>query len=199
MSTCIPAVKYIAPVPDTVWNILQSELSSWDFNNDKYYFDSAFIRHKLKLYYTGDPLNTVVPDKITPVIDWCKTLIGDNYVAIRCFLNLIEPGHEFPIHVDTLQLHQLSKRLHISLSNAEDCFYYTYNKVGEQYVSTEHKMELCKLYELDNINPHSVINKGKNSRVNFIVDMIPVDQIGPNLLKINIEQMGLFKKLRKQA
>ena len=58
-------------------------------------------------------------------------------------------------------------------------------------------MELCSLYELDNINPHSVINKGTNSRINFIVDMIPVNQITTDLLKTDTEQATLFNKLRK--
>jgi hypothetical protein len=197
MSTCVPALKYLSQVPDDIWNILQDELNTWDYQNTAHSFDRAFVRHKLKLYYTGDPLNTVVPDNIVNVIDWCKTVIGDNYVAIRCFLNLIEPGHEFPIHVDTLALHQLSRRLHISLNNNEECFYYTYNEVDGQYIAVEHKMELQKLYELDNVNPHSVINKGKNARVNFIVDMIPIDKISSNLLIPNMKQLTLFNKLRK--
>ena len=58
-------------------------------------------------------------------------------------------------------------------------------------------MKLQTLYELDNINPHSVINKGNNNRVNFIVDMIPTNQITTNLLMPNIEQRKLFNKLRK--
>lgn len=197
MSKCVPALKYLSQVPDDIWNILQDELNTWDYQNTAHSFDRAFVRHKLKLYYTGDPLNTVVPDNIVNVINWCKTVIGDNYVAIRCFLNLIEPGHEFPIHVDTLTLHQLSRRLHISLNNNEECFYYTYNEVDKQYIAVEHKMELQKLYELDNVNPHSVINKGKNARVNFIVDMIPIDKISSNLLIPDMKQLKLFNKLRK--
>jgi hypothetical protein len=58
-------------------------------------------------------------------------------------------------------------------------------------------MKLQTLYELDNINPHSVVNKGKNSRINFIVDMIPTNQITANLLMPDIEQRNLFNKLRK--
>lgn len=198
MSVTVPALKYLAPVPDNIWNILQDELNAWNYSNTGYSFDDAFVRHKVKLYFTGDPLISIIPDNISPVISWCNTIIGDEYVAIRCFLNLIEPGHEFPIHVDTLMLHHLSRRLHISLNNAEDCFYYTYNKVGDEYISTEHKMELCNLYELDNINPHSVINKGKHARINFVLDMIPIAEIKPNLLKIDIAQMIIFKKLRRE-
>ncbi len=197
MSICVPAVKSLASVPDNIWDILQNELDGWDYQNTKYSIDRAFVRHKVKLYFTGDPLNSSIPDVVADVIDWCKTIIGDEYKAIRCFLNLIESGHEFPIHVDTLKLHLLSRRLHISLTNAEECFYYTYNKVGEEYVPTEHKMNLRTLYELDNINPHSVINKGKESRINFIVDMIPINQITSNLLAPDIEQLKLFNKLRK--
>ena len=181
MSICVPAIKYLATVPNDIWQILQDDLSSWDHQTVQYSFDQAFIRHKVKLYFTGDPLNPSIPPTISNVIDWCKTVIGSEYTAIRCFLNLIEPGHEFPIHVDTLKLHCLSRRLHIPLNNAEECFYYTYDKIDE----------------LDNINPHSVINKGKNSRVNFIVDMIPTNQITANLLMPDTEQRNLFDKLRK--
>jgi hypothetical protein len=197
MSICVPAIKYLATVPNDIWQILQDDLSSWNHQTVQYSYDRAFIRHKVKLYFTGDPLNPSIPDDISNVIDWCKTIIGSEYTAIRCFLNLIESGHEFPIHVDTLKLHLLSRRLHIPLSNNEDCFYYTYDKINEQYVPHEHKMKLQTLYELDNINPHSVINKGKNSRVNFIVDMISTNQITANLLMPDIEQRNLFNKLRK--
>lgn len=197
MSICVPAIKSLATVPNDIWQILQDDLSSWDHQTVQYSFDLAFIRHKVKLYFTGDPLNPSIPPTISNVTNWCKTVIGSEYTAIRCFLNLIEPGHEFPIHVDTLKLHCLSRRLHIPLNNAEECFYYTYDKIDEQYVPAEHKMKLQTLYELDNINPHSVINKGKNSRVNFIVDMIPTNQITANLLMPDIEQRKLFSKLRK--
>jgi hypothetical protein len=197
MSICVPAVKYLSAVPDDIWNILQEELNSWDYQNTNYSFDRAFVRHKVKLYFTGNPLLSTLPENISKVVNWCKTIIGDEYTAVRCFLNLIEPGTEFPIHVDTLKLHLLSRRLHISLNNTTDCYYYTYKNVDDQYISLEHKMELCALYELDNINPHSVINKGTNSRVNFIVDMIPIDQITSNLLMPDIEQLKLFNKLRK--
>lgn len=197
MSICVPAVKFLSLVPDNIWDILQSELNSWNYQNDKYSFDKAFVRHKIKLYFAGDPLNSSVPSGISTVVDWCKTIIGSEYTAIRCFLNLIEPGQEFPIHVDTLKLHCLSRRLHISLNNAEECFYYTYDKIDKQYIPQEHTMRLQTLYELDNINPHSVINKGKGSRINFIVDMIPTNQITANLLMPDIEQVKLFNKLRK--
>ena len=197
MSICVPALKFLSLVPKDIWNILQDELNNWDYQNTKYSIDRAFVQHKVKIYFTGDPLLSTLPENISKVINWCKTIIGDEYVSIRCFLNLIEPGHEFPIHVDTLKLHLLSKRLHISLNNATDCYYYTYKKVNDQYIPLEHKMELCSLYELDNINPHSVINKGTNSRVNFIVDMIPVNQITTDLLKTDTEQATLFNKLRK--
>jgi hypothetical protein len=197
MSICVPAIKYLATVPNDIWQILQDDLNIWDHQTAQYSYDQAFIQHKVKLYFTGDPLNPSIPDDISNVIDWCKTIIGSEYTAIRCFLNLIESGHEFPIHVDTLKLHCLSRRLHIPLSNAKECFYYTYDKINDEYVPHEHKMKLQTLYELDNINPHSVINKGKNSRVNFIVDMIPTNQITANLLMPNIEQRKLFNKLRK--
>lgn len=193
----MPAIKCLAQVPNNIWNILQDEIRTWNYQTDVYSYDRAFVRHKVKLYFTGDPLNSKIPDHISKVIDWCRTIIGEEYVAIRCFLNLIEPGSEFPIHVDTLKLHMLSRRLHISLNNVSDCYYYTYKKVDDQYIPDEHKMELCKLYELDNINPHSVINKGDNSRINFIVDMIPADKITSNLLNVDFDQLKLFNKLRK--
>jgi hypothetical protein len=198
MSICVPAIKSLATVPNDIWQILQDELNSWDYQNTKYSItERAFVRHKVKIYFTGHPLLSTLPENISKVVNWSKTIIGDEYVASRCFLNLIEPGHEFPIHVDTLKLHRLSRRLHISLSNAEECFYYTYDKIDEQYVPTEHKMKLQTLYELDNINPHSVINKGTNSRVNFIVDMILTNQITADLLIPEAGQRKLFNKLRK--
>ena len=198
MSICVPALKCLAPVPDNIWNILQDEISSWDYQNASYSYDGAFLQHKIKPYLIVSPgLITDMPANIDTVINWCKTIIGNEYVAIRCFLNLIEPEREFPIHVDTLMLHSVSKRLHISLNNVEDCYYYTYTKVDEEYVSTEHTMDLRNLYELDNINPHSVSNKGKHSRINFIVDMIPITEIGPDLLKVDWSQMHIFRDLRK--
>lgn len=197
MSICVPALKCLASVPDNIWNILQDEISSWDHQNASQSYDGAFLRHKIKPYIIIDPLASEIPANIATVISWCNTIVGDEYVAVRCFLNLIEPGREFPIHVDTLILHSLSKRLHISLSNVEDCYYYTYNKVGEKYVPTEYKMDLRNLYELDNINPHSVINKGNQPRINFIVDMIPITEISPDMLKVNMSQVTIFKDLRK--
>lgn len=40
-----------------------------------------------------------------------------------------------------------------------------------------HKFEIGKAYELNNQIMHSVLNKGKDDRINFIFDYVPPDKL----------------------
>ena len=41
-----------------------------------------------------------------------------------------------------------------------------------------YKMEVGKVYEINNQLPHSVMNKGVDARINFIFDYVPPQHLG---------------------
>lgn len=192
MAKCSPHIKALARVPDKVWNILQYELQDWDYSIAPYYHDQAFLKHKARGYFTDLSPDFKLPDKYThmqEVIDWCCNTAGGNLVPARCFLNLIEPKQFFPMHVDTLNLHLIARRVHITLCGHEDCLYI--------YESGNVKMLPKVLYELDNISPHGVHNEGDSIRVNFILDMVDPSLLDRSLFNRNPAQLSIFNELKQ--
>ena len=41
-----------------------------------------------------------------------------------------------------------------------------------------YRMEVGKVYEINNQEQHSVMNKGKEGRINFIFDYVPPEHLG---------------------
>lgn len=200
MGISLPSIRYIKKVPDNLLSILDNEVKNWDFELEKYSYDPAFIKHKIKPYFLNHPSEFNLSKEnshLKDIIDWCCQQVGNEYRPARCFLNLLEQKQTFPIHVDTLELHLLSKRLHIPITNSNNCEYITYKKENDSWIKLVNEMKYGMLYELDNINPHSVINNGNFPRINFILDVIEESKIkNENLMKKNINQVMIFQNLR---
>lgn len=200
MTICDPAVRSVAQVPEHILKILNEELELWDFQNDSYKFSDVFLRHKRKDIHVKDLTKDSLPDfsfeKMEPVFLWCESLFGKDHKVVRAFFNLLEPGQEFPLHADSLKIHSLAKRLHITLTGNNDCCYYTYKFVNNDWVETVYKMELGMLYEISNVEPHAVKNNGTIPRINFIVDVADANNITEGINYSKIEQSIHLLKLK---
>lgn len=200
MTICDPAVRTVAQVPEHILKILNDELALWDFRNDSYKFSDVFLRHKRKDVHVKDLTKDSVPDfsfkKMEPVISWCESLFEENHKTVRAFFNLLEPGQEFPRHADSLKIHSIAKRLHISLTGNNDCYYYTYKFVNNEWIENVYKMNPGILYEISNVEPHSVKNVGSIPRVNFIIDIADVTNIKDGINYSNVEEAVHLLKLK---
>lgn len=194
MSLCEGGLIKITTVPEYVLTILDSQVRNWDFVNYPYHYDKVFGKHKLKSYHTGRITKDIeYTSDILPVINWVENVAGSNQKVVRCFLNLMEPNQTFRIHVDTLKVHLIARRLHIPIIVGKNCKYYTYTD-SKQLVELEHSMEYGYLYELDNIRPHNVKN-GEEYRVNFICDVMNINDICEGLNSIDPDQNSKLDRL----
>lgn len=163
-------LEKISLVPEKLFSKILSQTADWDFKKYEN-FDPAFRKHYAKGFKVSDisrSKNIDVPIFLIEIIDWVQSIIGDDYVPVQAMLNVILPNQQFPVHIDSLQLHQISKRYHICLDNSMVDYYFFDNDL-----IIKEKMDIGWLYLYNNLAPHCVRNISLKSRTNLILDMLP--------------------------
>lgn len=168
-------MEKISEVPTELFSKIILETSKWNFTDEKYInFDPAFKKHYVKGFKISSisrSKNTDIPEFLIEIIEWMKNIIGCyNHSAAQAMLNTIMPGQQFPIHIDSLYLHQVSKRYHICLDNSLVEYYFFCN---DRIIRKT--MDTGVLYCYNNLIPHSVRNNSLSPRTNLIIDMISND------------------------
>jgi len=94
--------------------------------------------------------------------------------GVLCFAGfaVLGPGGLVPLHRD--MVHDQAKKafshhLHAPITEADACDFV----IGEATLV----IELCALFEIDNMRPHSTIHRGSGYRVNLMLDFCPAANV----------------------
>jgi hypothetical protein len=104
-------------------------------------------------------------------------ILADHYAPggtiIRAMAARLEAGGIIKPHRDKHPSFHYGHRIHIPIS--------TNPRVRFMIDGRPYKFEVGKVYEINNQEQHSVMNKGKEDRVNFIFDYVPPQHLGRDL------------------
>jgi len=86
---------------------------------------------------------------------------------IRAIAAKLVAGASITPHTDSLESFARGHRIHIPI---------TTNKLVRFMIEGRpYRFEIGHVYEINNQKPHSVVNAGKEDRINFIFDYVPAD------------------------
>ena len=101
-------------------------------------------------------------------------ILADHYppggTIIRAMAARLEAGGIIKPHRDKHPSFHYGHRIHIPIS--------TNPRVRFMIDGRPYKFEVGKVYEINNQEQHSVMNKGKEDRINFIFDYVPPQHLG---------------------
>ncbi len=101
-------------------------------------------------------------------------ILADHYppggCIIRAMAARLSPGGVIKPHRDKHPSFHYGHRIHIPI--------YTNPRVRFMIDGRPYRMEVGKVYEINNQMQHSVMNKGREGRINFIFDYIPPEHLG---------------------
>lgn len=101
-------------------------------------------------------------------------ILADHYplggTIVRAMAARLEAGGVIKTHRDTHPSFHYGHRIHIPIV--------TNPRVRLMIDGRPYKLEVGKVYEINNQQQHSVMNKGKEGRINFIFDYIPPQHLG---------------------
>jgi len=198
---CTPNAKFIEKVPDYILKNLEEEINSWNFSRlDD--FSEQRIFHKFKsIVYGVSPYAKSLgnPERIFNVIEWCKSLYPKK-IPIWANLFAMYPNHRYPAHVDGLELHLFSNRVHIPILSESGSKIVFFNKENESWIEESYELYKGGAWEINNIIPHSAENLSSSWRINFVIDMIDEDLMNSrnDWLKDNGKQMMKFWHLDRE-
>ncbi len=86
---------------------------------------------------------------------------------IRAVAAKLLAGASITPHIDSLKSFAYGHRIHIPIT--------TNNLVRFMIDGQPYRFEIGHVYEINNLKTHSVMNAGKEDRINFIFDYIPPD------------------------
>ena len=103
-----------------------------------------------------------------------QKLIDEHYppggTIIRAMAARLSPGGIIKPHRDKHPSFHYGHRIHVPIV--------TNSRVRFMIDGRPYRMEVGKVYEINNQMQHSVMNKGKEARINFIFDYVPPQHIG---------------------
>ena len=109
-----------------------------------------------------------------------QQILADHYplggTIIRAMAARLEPGGIIKTHRDSHPSFHYGHRIHIPI--------YTNPRVRFMIDGRPYKLEVGKVYEINNQRQHSVMNKGKEGRINFIFDYVPPEHLGREGLRV---------------
>ena len=101
-------------------------------------------------------------------------ILADHYplggTIIRAMAARLQAGGVIKTHRDKHPSFHYGHRIHIPIC--------TNSRVRFMIDGRPYKMEVGKVYEINNQEQHSVMNKGSEGRINFIFDYIPPEHLG---------------------
>ncbi len=165
----------VAPLIDAIMNI---DTEAWFANNHR---QNAYEVHA----QTQSLVMLFVDTKAWPTVKVTKESAWDQLsdVALPIMNSILEKYHPpggkviramaaklvsggvIKPHVDSHQSFHVGHRIHIPITANP--------RVRFMIDGRPHRFEIGKAYELNNQIQHSVINKGKDDRINFIFDYVP--------------------------
>ena len=115
----------------------------------------------------------LLADQAVPLM---HQILNDHYPSggtiIRAMAARLEPGGYIIPHTDKHPSFHHGHRIHIPIR--------TNPKVRFMISGRPYQFEIGKVYEINNQEKHSVMNKGNESRINFIFDYVPPSKIDRN-------------------
>ena len=117
---------------------------------------------------TREPAWDLLKETAVPLM---RHIIDNFYPAggtvIRAMSAKLKAGGVISPHRDTHQTFTHSHRIHIPV---------TTNKLVRFMIDGRpYRFEIGNVYEINNLKTHSVMNAGKEDRINFIFDYVPAD------------------------
>lgn len=112
---------------------------------------------------TGSLKNLLAQQELDSIISLCEQA-GDGK-AIRVEFVSMRPDSRVRTHKDRSDLLYVAKRYHVPIKSNNLVTF-----ISGKY--TKH-LEVGNIYELNNINYHSVHNKSKENRIHLIIDVLP--------------------------
>jgi hypothetical protein len=104
-------------------------------------------------------------------------ILADHYplggTIIRAMAARLQAGGVIKTHRDKHPSFHYGHRIHLPLT--------TNPRVRFMIDGRPYKMEVGKVYEINNQLPHSVMNNGADARINFIFDYVPPQHLGREL------------------
>lgn len=191
-------LKKISQVPEQLFSRILLETSFWDLTDRQYEnFDPAFKKHQskgFKISKVSRSKNETIPSFLHDVVDWIKHIDNENLVPAQAMLNVILPNQQFPVHIDSLKLHQHAKRYHICLDNADiEYYFFDGEEIIKEYMIPGH------LYLYNNLIPHSVRNPSTLPRTNLILDMLPKDvDMDQRLLSVVPDVINEWESIKRK-
>ena len=113
----------------------------------------------------------LLADVAIPVIhDIIERCYAPGGTIIRAMAAKLLSGGRINPHFDSHPTFRCSHRIHVPVT--------TNNRVRFTIDGKPYRFEVGQAYEINNQKTHSVINSGKDDRITFIFDYMPVDFIG---------------------
>lgn len=177
MSKCNPLVNYIADVPDTFMQLLRVESSlittETVAESSRVFFKSRACSYNVSRYSDQQFSRPLTPN-VENILKWILDFYPDHTVFWATILSMV-PGQRYPVHSDGKKFHFYSKRLHIPITYPTNSYHIHFIKTDNKWNEVKSTMEEGKMYEFDNIVPHSAINNSTEMRHVFVVDLIPTE------------------------
>lgn len=109
-----------------------------------------------------------IADAANPIMaEIIKRFYPPGGTIIRAVAAKLVAGGKITPHIDALKSFSFGHRIHIPI---------TTNKLVRFMIDGRpYRFEIGNVYEINNQKTHSVINAGKEDRINFIFDYVPAD------------------------
>jgi hypothetical protein len=105
-----------------------------------------------------------------------RTVVADHYPVggkiLRAMMARLPPGARIDRHRDVDPSFAVSHRIHIPLQTNEEV----------SFMVDKERLPTCagRAFELNNLLPHEVVNRGKDHRIHFIFDYWPRENAAPS-------------------
>jgi hypothetical protein len=125
-----------------------------------------------------EPGWALLAEQAVPLMD---AILNDHYAPggtiIRAMAARLGPGGVIKPHTDKHPSFHEGHRIHIPIT--------TNSRVRFMIGGRPYRFEVGKVYEINNQQQHSVMNKGAEGRINFIFDYIPPGDLSDSLIASN--------------
>jgi hypothetical protein len=116
------------------------------------------------------PIGSIFKDKFLPIMKKAAEYYGySNPVFPKAMLAKLEAGQSIDRHVDGAGSNLYTHKIHVPVITNDDVYFYV-NDAPYQLLEG-------MMYEVNNIKPHGVDNRGNSDRVHFIFEIFNQDTV----------------------
>lgn len=158
--------EYLTVLPEDYWthNTMRQDLGS--VNDDTQTIILRFAESDPRWFKQYAQWGEFA-DLIVPI--WREVMrmteFSHDGVLNRTMMPRLKPGGAIPTHRDVSDALQLSHRMHIPVMTNEKCMF----SFGEPF-SSSHNLKEGRLYEVNNVVEHGVVNGGDTPRIHLMFD-----------------------------